>query len=551
MFIDARTADKDTIFHTDVCIAGAGVAGITLAREFLNAGFETCVVESGGLKPDKATQSLYYGENIGIPYYPLDTARGRFFGGTSHYWEIKLPAQGMGVRLRSLDPIDFEKRDWVPHSGWPFKKSHLDPFYERAHRFLGIGPYNFESRYWADPGSRPELRFEGGRVKTTMFQFAVRDIFFKGFRDDIDRAPNIKTLLHGNVIDIETTPTGEKVTGFRVACLNGNTVKVKAKLYILAMGGLEIPRLLLLSNRVWRSGIGNANGLVGRFFMEHPHLWTGHFVPASLSVSNALGLYALHRKNGTPVMGKITIDEKTLAEERLLNWVTSIHPDFKLSHQYFLHHDTPGVTSYRELKKTLLNQGKLPADFFSHLTNVVVDGKSIARAAFRKFSGTFKRDFERSEHVAVCWLNPMVEQAPNPDSRVVLGEERDALGQRRINLDWRLTSLDTHTFTRAQEILDEELRRAGLGYLIIHTRFDQVPRNIHGGWHHMGTTRMHNDPKQGVVDEQCRIHGVHNLFVAGASVFPTSGYANPVLTTVARVMRLADHVKHLLSSRDN
>jgi choline dehydrogenase-like flavoprotein len=305
---------------------------------------------------------------------------------------------------------------------------------------------------------------------------------------------------------------------------------------------------LLLSNSVWRSGLGNKNGLVGRFFMEHPHLWTGNFVPASLSVSNALGLYELHRKNGSPVMGKITIDEKTLREEKLLNWVTSIHPDFQLSHNHYLCHYTPGVTSYRELKKTLLRQRKIPADFFTHLRNVVVDGKSIFRGAYRKFSAAFTRDFERSEHVAVCWLNPMVEQAPNPDSRVVLGEERDALGQRRINLDWRLTALDTHTFTRAQEVLDEELRRAGLGYLIIHTRSDQVPRNIHGGWHHMGTTRMNTDPKQGVVDEHCRIHGVHNLFVAGASVFPTSGYANPVLTTVAMVMRLADRVKHLLST---
>jgi len=551
MFIDARTIDKDFIIQTDVCIAGAGVAGITLAHEFTNAGFETCIVESGGFKPDKATQSLYYGENVGLPYYPLDTARGRFFAGTAHYWGVKLPVQGMGVRLRPLDPIDFEKRAWVPHSGWPFDKSHIDPFYERAQRFLGIGPYTYESHDWADPASRPEFPFVGGRVKTTMFQFARREIFFKDFRNEIDRAQSIKTLLHGNVIDVETSETGETVTGFRVACLDGKKFKVRAKLYILAMGGLEVPRLLLLSNTVWKAGVGNANDLVGRFFMEHPHLWTGHFVPSNPSVSNAMGLYEVYRINGTHVMGKITIDEKTLREEKLLNWVTSIHPDFHLSYNHYLCHNTLGVNSYRELKKGFLNLKKIPPNLLTHVKNVLVDGKSIGRAAYRKIRGTFKRDFERNKHVAVCWLNPMVEQAPNPDSRVVLGEERDALGQRRINLDWRLTSLDTYTFTRAQEVLDEELRRANLGYLIIHTRADQVPRNVHGGWHHMGTTRMNTDPKRGVVDEHCRVHGVNNLFVAGASVFPTSGYANPVLTTVALVMRLADHVKHLLASGES
>lgn len=550
MFINARKIPKDEILRTDVCIAGAGVAGITLAREFVAAGFDTCIVESGGLKPDKATQSLYYGENIGLPYYPLDTARGRFFAGTAHYWGVKLPGQGMGVRLRALDPIDFEHREWVPHSGWPFDKSHLDPYYERAHRFLKIGPYSYETADWADPDSRPAFSFTGDRVRTAMFQFARREIFFKDFRDEIDRAPRIRTLLHGNVVEIETAESGSAVTGFRVACLNGNRFRVEARLFILATGGIEVPRMMLLSNAVWKTGIGNANDLVGRFFMEHPHLWTGNFIPASVAVSNAMGLYEVHRRNGTHVMGKITIGEKTLREEKLLNWVTSIHPDFQLSYNHYLGHNTRGVSAYREFKKAVMKERRISSKILLHLRDMILDGKSIARGVYRKFRGAFKRDFERSRHVAVCWLNPMVEQAPNPESRVVLGEELDDLGQRRANLDWRLTPLDTYTFTRAQEILDEELRRAGLGQLIIHTRANEIPRNLHGGWHHMGTTRMHGNPKLGVVDGHCRVHGIDNLYIAGASVFPTSGYANPVLTTVAIVIRLADHIKQRMG-REN
>lgn len=547
MFIDGRTIEKDRVIQTDVCIAGAGVAGITLAHEFKDAGFDTCIVESGGLKPDKATQSLYYGENIGIPYYPLDTARGRFFAGTTHYWVVKFPGKGMGVRLRTMDPIDFEKRDWVPHSGWPFDKLHLDPFYTRAHQFLRIPTSTYEPDDLSDPDLRPVFPFMGDRIKTTMFQFALREIFFKDYRDEIHQAEKITTILHGNVTDIQTSENGSEITGFQVTCLNGNRFRMKARLYILAMGGIEVPRLLLLSDSVWKSGIGNQHDLVGRFFMEHPHLWTGNFIPSSLAVSNSMGLYEIHKKNGACVMGKITIGADTLRKEKLLNWVTSIHPDFLLSYNHYLGHHRPGIVSYKKLKKDILVNRKLPENLFSQIKNVVLDGESLFRAAYLKLKGNFKRDFDRKKNVAVCWLNPMVEQAPNPDSRVILGEDRDALGQRRINLDWRLTSLDTYTFTRAQEILDEELRKAGLGHLVIHTRPDEIPHNIHGGWHHMGTTRMNNDPKKGVVNDQCRVHGIENLFIAGASVFPTCGYANPVMTTVALVIRLADHIKKVLA----
>ncbi len=546
MFIDARSIDNDQIIHTDVCIAGAGVAGITLAHEFMNAGFETCIVESGGFKPDKATQSLYYGENIGIPYYPLDTARGRFFSGTAHYWGVKLPDLGLGVRLRALDPIDFEKRDWVPYSGWPFDKTHLDPYYVRAHQFLKIGHYSYEHEDWADPEHRPVFPFLSNRVKTTIFQFALRDIFFKDYRDKINQSEKIKTILHGNVTDIETNDTGDTVTGFHVTCLNGNKFRMKAKLFILSMGGIEVPRLLLLSNTVWKSGIGNQHDLVGRFFMEHPHLWTSNFVPSKAAISNAMGLYEIHKKNGTCVMGKIAIGADTLRKEKLLNWVTSIHPDFRLSYNHYLGYYNPGLVSLIELKRAILDKRKMPPNILPQIKNIAFDGHSVFRAAYRKVKGTFRSDFDRNKHVAVCWLNPMVEQAPNPNSRVLLGEERDVLGQRRVNLDWRLTALDTYTFTRAQEILDEELRKAGLGHLIIHTRADEIPRNVHGGWHHMGTTRMNTDPKGGVVDDHCKIHGVRNLYIAGASVFPTSGYANPVLTTVAVVIRLADHIKKVI-----
>ncbi len=141
----------------------------------------------------------------------------------------------------------------------------------------------------------------------------------------------------------------------------------------------------------------------------------------------------------------------------------------------------------------------------------------------------------------------MTEQVPNPNSRVMLAAERDSFGQNRVYLDWQLSPVDIRSTIRAQEIIDQEIRHAGLGRLHIQMKDDAPPPGLGGGYHHMGTTRMHVDPKKGVVDENCRVHGISNLFVAGPSVFPTGGYANPVLTTVALAIRLADYVKNLMS----
>jgi choline dehydrogenase-like flavoprotein len=545
MFLDTRSISEDDVITADVCIIGAGVAGLTIAREFKQANFRTCIIESGGEKPDKPTQALYWGENIGLPYYPLDTARARFLGGSSHYWTVRLTEKGLGVRLRPMDPIDFEEKEWVPYSGWPFQKKHLDPYYERAQKVCQIGSYSYDPKDWVQPGLRDELPFIGDRVHTTMFQFGLRDVFFKKYAKEVKQADNITTLLHGNVIEIETNENATEVTRMRVACLEGNRFWVTAKIYILAMGAIEIPRLLLLSNKTQRSGLGNEHDLVGRFFMEHPHLWIGGFFPASVMISNTTGLYEVFGKNGTHVMGKIMLSEGALRKERILNWVTSIHPSYRLSYNHYMGHYEPGVSACRAIELSL-KKGRLPENIKNHIQDALSDTQSIFRFIYRKIKGKFKRDFSRSKHITVYRLNPMVEQAPNPESRVFLGTERDALGQPRIKLNWQLTPLDTYTITRAQEILDEELRRAGLGHLVIETKKDSIPKGIHGGWHHMGTTRMHSDPKYGVVDPNCRVHGISNLYIGGASTFPTSGYANPVLTTVALVIRLADHIGKIM-----
>jgi choline dehydrogenase-like flavoprotein len=548
MIVDARSLPESAIVDTDVCIVGAGVAGITLAREFVGEEFQVCLLESGGLGPDRVTQSLYWGENVGHPYYPLDTARTCCFGGTSHRWLLELGDNRLGARTRPLDEIDFEQRDWVPYSGWPFDKAYLDPFYERAQSIFKIGSYDYKVENWENPEYTPRLPLVSDRVETVIFQFGTRDTFIRDYRDEIDRADNITTYLHANVVEIETTETAQTVTRLRVACVGGRQLWVSAKWFILASGAIETPHLLLLSNKRQSAGLGNQHDLVGRFFMEHPHLWSGIYVPSDPRAFNSAALYKIHPFNDVAIQGKLALAEGVLRGERLLNYCTSIHPA-ALPHRLRY----PGVTSKGvdslKVLRSAIRSGKMPENLGEHMVNLITGINGIATSALRKAKMGCEEIIGRFKppSIEVFRLNSMSEQAPNPNSRVTLTDERDALGRRRVRLDWQLSPLDIRTISRAQEIIDEELRRAGLGHLVVELEGETPPPDLHGGWHHMGTTRMHVDSKQGVVDENCRVHGMSNLFIAPPSVFPTSGYANPVLTIIALSVRLADHVKRTVT----
>ncbi len=541
MLIDTRSISDGETIDTDVVIVGAGLAGISLAREFIGRNFNVCLLESGGLQPDKKTQSLYYGENTGHPYYPLDTARARFFGGSSHYWHCSMGNQQMGVRLRAMDAVDFEKRDWVPHSGWPFSKSHLDSYLRRAHDVCHIGKYSYAAEDWDDSVSAPHLPLDSSKVETTVFHFGQRKFFYEDYLDEIDKAANIRIYLHANVIEVESDENTNRVTAVQVKTLAGNQCRIRAGFFILALGGVETPRLLLLSNSIQKEGLGNQHDLVGRYFMEHPHLWSGYFIPRDPGIIKQWGLYVPRAVDDYAVMGKLTVTAKVQRRDKILNHCVSLHPEL-----------IPAVRVNKPVESekataTLLSSLRhrtLPPQFGQNILSMIKDPGGPVNV----FQQQIKMRMGHPEQRLVFRLNHMSEQMPNPDSRVTLSDKLDLFGQRRVCLNWQLSELDIRTIVRSQQIIDSEMRSAELGYLHIEMQNEEVPSDLHGGWHHMGTTRMDENPRQGVVDQDCRVHDTSNLYIAGASVFPTVGYANPVLTTVALVLRLADHIKQAIDN---
>ena len=261
MFVDARSAPTGTVIETEVCIVGGGAAGITLAREFANSSFRVILLESGGAEPDQATQDLYAGSDIGRPYELFPISRLRYFGGTTNHWG--------GVWCDMPSPLDFEMREGVPYSGWPFPLSYLEPWYRRAQPVLKLGPYGYALSDWGiAPSDIPEP-FRGPHFVCQVLQQGPATRFGPEYGPELRRARNLSVYLHANALRFEASENGGAVRHVNVGVLPDGRFTVRARIYILAAGGIENARLLLLSGSEAGVGLGNDRDLVGRFFMLH------------------------------------------------------------------------------------------------------------------------------------------------------------------------------------------------------------------------------------------------------------------------------------------
>jgi len=532
MLIDARQLANRSVIEADIAIVGAGAAGITLALDLSGKRLTVCLLESGGSEFAWPSQSLYRGANIGLPYYPLDFCQLRYLGGSTNAW---------GGWCRPLDPIDFEARPWVEHSGWPFAASALEPFYRRAHDICQLSSDNYDTdRAVAElrhPRAKP-LPFDSDWLETTIYRFSPPTRFGTVYRDALHRAPDVHCYLNANVIAIKTNVTASEVNKLEVGTLSGIRVEVKAKRYILAAGGIENARLLLLSNDVIANGLGNQNDLVGRFFMEHPHTKRQMVVPAR-KLHSALYGELFH---GRGIMGRMSLPETRQRGEQLLSYSANLHA---------VHYgqDSQGWLALRKAILSLSPSRR--TDPFVRFPPTGPKGLTwrqmydMARQFDRTATAGVLRLFQPDRFISGFVLESKPEQAPNPASRVTLDDARDAFGLRRVKLDWRTMSIDRRTAVRGEEIIDTEMRRLGIGSLapLPPREIERWPENLEGGWHQLGTTRMHITDKHGVVDPNSRVHGVANLFIAGGSVFPTGGVTPPTLTIVALALRLASHLK--------
>ncbi|CAN7212837.1 GMC family oxidoreductase [Phenylobacterium sp. LjRoot219] len=531
MHLDLQDADRPEALQTEVCIIGAGAAGITAARRLLELGHGIVLLESGGLDYEPATAGLNAGANIGEPYYDLEDARLRFFGGTTAIW---------GGRVVELDPIDLETRAWVPHSGWPIGWSDLSPYYGPARRLFDLPEQPPDLAGLRGAGVRPP-EFADARLQLSLWTFDRRfNRFVFDACQDLVEHPRATVVTHATATELELSADGRRVVRVAAKSLTGAALKVDAQAVVLATGGVENPRLLLASRSVAPQGLGNAHDQVGRYFMEHPHTRGGRILHgAAWRLLDAFG--RTHLVDGQEIGALIRPSDALQAERGILNSSLTLRLRPPAGQEAFW-----GLRAYMRIKHSIGPNRR---------------GRTFRRATKKAAKWVKRRTdplrpwlMHRLGQRDLC-LSIRAEQAPNPLSRVRLTDQTDPLGLPRVALDWRTSQLDVDSVRTLIEVVGAEFARLGLGRVEAADwlseveatwRADTVSAHPFGGYHHMGTTRMSASPRDGVTDAQGRVHGVPNLYVAGSSLFPTSGWANPTLTIVALALRSADHLSATL-----
>lgn len=470
MILDSRDGDVNLDRSVRVAVVGGGPAGLFLANALADVA-PALVIESGGFEVEDALQALQSGECAGIDY-PLIETRARGFGGSSSLW---------AGYCALFDPHDFARREWVPGSGWPFGVEEIEPYYRQTAELLNLGEFNFDPR---DIAARAgvDLPINNASVVPTVWRFGTPTLRISEHRRrQFETSREVTVLIHANVVDIRLSAEHDEARELVIRTLDGREGRISADIFVLACGGIETARILLNADTQVAGGVGNSGDMVGRHFMEHPHLPIPGLEPVGTGQFRhwlERGTYA----DGQQFLMCLGLSAVVQEQERILNARAHVYRTPDMSED-----ETPRV-------------------------------------------GLF------------------LEQAPNPDSRVTLSEQRDALGMRRIRLDWRLTELDWKTYEETVHIVTSEFVRSGTG----RSRIPPEPLVRDTGLvlysnHHLGTTRMSGNAGDGVVDRNCLMHDCGNVYIIGGSVFPTVSWANPTFTVIALTLRLADHLRQRLS----
>lgn len=456
-------------YSYDLCIIGAGPAGLALASEFAYSGLKICVLESGG---DKRTQTGDSLKEVISPELPIkNNSRERVVGGATSTW---------GGLSATLDVIDFSAREWS--AGWPITPSELAPYMERSIR------YKFPPLKMFDSHS---LEGEWGNLKNLENKtfVAVRPPFDFSSLKNIFNRPHQDLFTQATVVKIEAD--NGSVT--RVLCRTtlGEAVEVKARVFILACGGIENVRLLLVSN------IGNEYDQVGRYFMNHPKGYAGVLKlnkPLSPGVS-----YLPQTIKGCLVYMGLHLTETFQRDHDLLNSCVQF-----------------------ELRLNVLQ--RLFFALWKRVSNLLPGG--LPKIHPRRLNLRWFADME-----------------PRAENRITLSERKDDYGVPLPVVQYRLGERDKKTLAALYQEIERNVETSNLGKLS-GTLQEMMNSVRDDASHHLGGTIMGMDPHRSVVDHNSKVHSLRNLYITGSSIFPTAGCANPTFTIVALALRLADHLKN-------
>lgn len=500
MLLDARTLTNGTRLSCDICVVGAGPAGLSIALELDGCGADVLVIESGGTGDELWIQELNHGHVTGDSYAGLRATRHRGLGGTVNLWNTEVGG-GAGAKYAPLDLRDLDPSpEDVPLPGWTLDYATLERYYRRAQTLCGLGPFSYEASDWESPGRAAWRLPSNSALTSSVYQFGPGRLFTADYVKVLRNSSNVRLCHHATLVSLASGPHGGEFQAKVKVTTADATIGVHARLLVLAAGAIENARLLLVSANTAGSRLGKSGKWAGRCFMEHPRdkgLILSHRSPEFVREARFYDAYT--GPDGVTTCGRLTLQSTARA---LPNLSVSLVPDEPAHGLFsrFLHRAGMGR------KRLGYGWSRLP---------------------------------DSDERLARFRLLINLEQRPRPENRVVLSATRDIYGVPRAELHWRWNEAEQSQLETARRLIAADLEAAGLGTIELR-RPSRPDPNAH---HHAGTTRMAVDDRWGVVDNDCRVHGTENLYVAGASVFPTAGSANPTLTIVALAIRLADHLR--------
>lgn len=529
----------------DFCIVGSGPVGMALALELDHLGHDVLLLESGDTALDSTIAEASRAEIVDLRRHAdMSLTVCRALGGTSWTW---------GGRCVAYNDADFASRDFVSDAAWPISHDTIRPWYAIASKYLLCGNDHFTIPY--------KHPLTDGLTLDSVERWATIPRLIETHRDALIRSQRIKISLRSTVVGLNISARGGNVESVEVATPAG-TRTVKARSFILALGGVETSRFLLSVQQKHSSVFGGIDGPLGRYYMGH---LSGKIATLQLRIPASVTDLDFHLDGGAWYRRRLMLTDEAQLENKLLNavfWADN-PPFYDPSHRSPVLSATFLAIAFPPTGRRLLSEairlahtGPRPYRIAAHLRNAILGAPGGAMDLYRVLRDRFltkprKPGFIVPNKGGSYALHYHAEQAPNPLSRITLTSEKDAFGMPRASIDMRYSEQDVDSVLKSHRLLDKALRANQIGQLVYWNSPEGtrawVEENAGDGFHQIGGARMGNDPSTSVVDPDLNVHGLSNLSIASSAVFPSGSQANSTLLAVALAMRLAHRIANSTS----
>jgi hypothetical protein len=519
MLIDLRSSPDDGPQSAETLIIGSGAVGLTMAIDLARAGRQVILLEAGGRGVDAESQAYFKNARWRDQQLQgLHLGRFRLLGGTTNFW---------GGQLVEFDQIVFGKRPWVADIAWPITRQDLDPHYERVYELLGMGHHLSDETVWKRLSVTPPAL--GDDLDMYFSAWAPQSNLATLFESEIKSSAKLCAFVNAPAVALESDESGKRVTGVRVRTAAGKARHFSARHVILANGTVEIARLLKLPLGDGRRAPWSDNPWLGKGFTDHIDCFGGHVTP--LDKKRFHDLFDNAYLDGIKYAPKLKLSE-ALQQQRELLGVTA----FFLFNSSLQEHLANAKLLARSLFRGRLHAVPNPLEL---LSSVRVAIPMIVRyLRYRRMYNPADQGIQ---------LRLMGEQLPLVESSIHLGEQCDALGMPIVEMDWRIDGREIETLATIGELVARYLEREQLATVRLDAalvgRDPGLTKQFGDYYHQMGMARMAATAAEGVVDRNLKVFGTDNLHVAGAAVYPSTGFANPTFTAMALGVRLADAIR--------